>query len=97
MEKIQVIRCLAERRSKGKLYIARDRITSEACLVRKVYLDVANAGQDDGVPTSILREISVLKSVDHNNLSKITYCQVDGRIVTIVYPYYEKNLKEYFK
>jgi hypothetical protein len=31
--------------------------------VRHVVLDVANAGVDDGLPPSILREIAILKSL----------------------------------
>lgn len=51
--------------------MTRDRITNQKYLLRKVYLDVSNAGQDDGIPTSILREISHLKALNHPNISKI--------------------------
>jgi hypothetical protein len=33
-----------ERRSKGKLFIVRDRITGEKKGLRKIFLDVTNAG-----------------------------------------------------
>ena len=55
--------CLVERRSKGKLFKAIDRITERRCTVRRIYLDITNAGQDDGLPTSVLRELSHLRDV----------------------------------
>lgn len=69
-----------ERRSKGKLYKALDRVTNETCLLRKIYLDVTNAGQDDGLPTSVLREISHLKSLEHPNIGKIKQAEVKNEV-----------------
>jgi serine/threonine protein kinase len=43
-ERLKITQCLVERRSKGKLYKAVDRVTNETCLLRKIYLDVTNAG-----------------------------------------------------
>jgi hypothetical protein len=54
-----------ERRSKGKLYVTLDRVNGQKYLLRKIFLDVTNAGQDDGLPTSVLREISHLKALSH--------------------------------
>ena len=34
-------------------------------MIRKVDVVVSNAGHDDGIPTSILREICYLKSLSH--------------------------------
>ena len=39
-------------------------------MIRKVNVCVANAGHDDGVPTSILREISYLSSLSNPNIAK---------------------------
>jgi serine/threonine protein kinase len=61
---------LAERRSKGKQFKAVNRITGSFCSVRKIFLDVTNAGKDDGLPTSVLRELSYLKSLNHDNVTK---------------------------
>ena len=43
-ERLELYDCIVERRSKGKLYLARDRITQEKRTLRKIYLDVTNAG-----------------------------------------------------
>lgn len=69
-QKLRKVKLLAERRSKGKQFKAINRITGESCAVRKIFLDVTNAGQDDGLPTSVLRELSYLKSIDHPNITK---------------------------
>lgn len=53
--------------------IAFDRTNGEKFLLRKIFLDITNAGLDDGLPTSILREISHLKSIDHPNIGKIKH------------------------
>jgi serine/threonine protein kinase len=68
-ERLQVLACIVERRSKGKLFMTKDRVTGKKYLLRKIYLDVTNAGQDDGLPTSVLREISHLKALKHPNIS----------------------------
>jgi hypothetical protein len=71
LERLRIDRCLAERRSKGKLFVTTDRCSSKKYLLRKIFLDVTNAGQDDGLPTSVLREIAHLKALDHPNVGKI--------------------------
>lgn len=69
-QRIRKIQWLAERRSKGKQFKAINRINGNYCSVRKIFLDVTNAGQDDGLPTSVLRELSHLKSIEHPNIAK---------------------------
>jgi serine/threonine protein kinase len=74
------VQCLVERRSKGKLYKAVDRLTNDTCLLRKIFLDVTNAGQDDGIPTSVLREISHMKVLNHKNVGKIIHAEVKNEL-----------------
>jgi serine/threonine protein kinase len=64
-----MVRKVVERRSKGHTFFAQDRVTKEAFTVRRVYLDIANAGKDDGLPTSLLREISFLQGLQHPNIA----------------------------
>lgn len=43
-ERLQILNCIIERRSKGKLFVAMDRITLEKKAIRKIFLDITNAG-----------------------------------------------------
>jgi hypothetical protein len=43
-QKIQKTAVIVERRSKGKLMFGVDRLTRELLTIRKIYLDVTNAG-----------------------------------------------------
>ncbi len=88
---------LVERRSKGKLYTALNRVTGQSCLVRQTFLDVTNAGKDDGVPTSVLREVSYLASLSHPHIGSVVDAQVKGNVLYLSYPYQKTNLKEYMK
>jgi len=58
-----MVRKIVERRSKGHTYVCQDRVTKEAYAVRRVYLDITNAGKDDGLPASLLREISFVQDL----------------------------------
>lgn len=66
-------------------------------MLRKVMLDVTNAGVDDGVPTSILREISFLKSHKHESLVRMHDASVKGKTMNIVSEHLHCNLKEVIK
>jgi len=66
-------------------------------MIRKVNVVVSNAGQDDGIPTSILREISYLSFLYHENIQKIKEMEVDGEVVSIVAEQCDHNLKDFMK
>ena len=61
----------------------------------KNLLDIANAGKDDGFPTSVLRELSHLQSLRHPNIVKIEFVEVWQKVVQIVYENCDLNLKEF--
>lgn len=66
-------------------------------MLRKVMLDVTNAGVDDGVPTSILREVSFLRSHQHASLVKLSDASVKARQMNILSEHMHCNLKEVIK
>ena len=95
--KYAVQKKVVERRSKGQVYIAKNRITGELGVIRRVMLEVANSEKDDGIPTSALREISYLTSLSNPYVGTVTEAQVKSGTLLLVYPYQRYNLKEYMK
>jgi len=74
-----------------------DRLTREFLTMRKIYLDVTNAGQDDGLPTSVLREVSHLLNLKHKNIIQIKEATVKNEAVFISFSHCKYNLREYIK
>jgi serine/threonine protein kinase len=50
----------------GVVYKARDKQTGDYVALKKIRLE----GDDEGVPSTALREISLLKELDHTNVVK---------------------------
>ena len=63
------------------MYIGEDRLDRTRCTIRKMCLDVTNAGKDDGFPTSVLRELSHLKSLDSPYVAKVIQAEVKDKVV----------------
>ena len=92
---IKCCKCLVERRSKGKVYTGSFRSDQRPVTLRKVYLDITNAGYDDGVPTSLLREIAFLSELHHENVASIVAAEVVGKVVYVCTEQGDFNLKDY--
>lgn len=89
--------CIVERRSKGKLFKAISRLNRQPSILRRIHLALANAGFNDGLPTSVLREISYLSNLDHINITKIKEVEINKDFIQICSDYHDYNLKEYMK
>ena len=92
---VKCSKCLVERRSKGKVYTGSFRSDQRPVTLRKVSLDITNAGYDDGVPTSLLREIAFLSEMHHENIASILGAEVVGKVVYICTEQGDFNLKDY--
>jgi len=62
---------IVDRRSKGKLSIVFKKSTQSNMILRRLKLDICNAGYDDGLSTSTLREITNSKKLDSEYVSKV--------------------------
>ncbi|CAD8088890.1 unnamed protein product [Paramecium sonneborni] len=94
----QKFKFLQERRSKGKLYQVCNRLTDQQFVLRELDTIKANANHNDGYQTSVLREISYLKSLKpHSNIASIIQVKINNHIVQILYEYYPLNLREQLK
>ena len=57
---------------------------------------LGNAGKDDGFPTSVLRELSHLKSLDSPYVAKVIQAEVNDKVVQICFEH-GMNLKDYVR
>jgi len=78
IEQLVVIEKVVERRSKGKLFKCKRLGTPDQVLLRVVNLELTNAGKDDGVPTSFLREAALLSKVQHPNIIRYFGSEILG-------------------
>jgi len=78
IDQLLVAERVVERRSKGKLFKCQRLGTSDMVLLRVVNLELTNAGKDDGVPTSFLREAALLSKVQHPNIIKYFGSEILG-------------------
>ncbi|KAF8378850.1 hypothetical protein HHK36_030199 [Tetracentron sinense] len=75
----------------GVVYKARDILTNETVALKKVDL-----GQDGGgIPSSALREISILKEMDHENIVRLKDVVYNTKILYLVLEYLDLDLKKY--
>eukprot|EP01035_Chromulina_nebulosa_P020677 gene20677-26808_t len=77
----------------GVVYKARDRQLDVTVALKKIRLEV----EDEGIPSTTLREISVLRQLKHPNIVELTdVVQSEGRLY-LVFEFVDKDLKKYFE
>lgn len=77
----------------GVVYKARDRNTNEIVALKRIRLEV----EDEGIPSTALREISLLRELTHQNIVELKDCvQEDGRLY-LVFEFLDKDLKKYME
>jgi serine/threonine protein kinase len=97
LDQLRKIEKIVERRSKGKLYKAIRLGTQERVLVRIVNLELTNAGKDDGVPTSFLREAALLSKLKHTNVVKFEGAEIVGKDALTCTEFVYMNFSTWFK
>mmetsp|Transcript_19123 Transcript_19123/g.20725 ORF Transcript_19123/g.20725 Transcript_19123/m.20725 type:complete len:296 (-) Transcript_19123:323-1210(-) len=76
----------------GVVYKARDKQTNEIVALKRIRLEV----EDEGIPSTTLREISVLRQLKHPNIVLLNdVVQSEGRLF-LVFEFVDKDLKRYF-
>lgn len=78
----------------GVVYKARDLLSPDGNLIvalKRIRLEV----EDEGIPSTALREISLLREVEHPNIVNLLDCvQNEGRLY-LVFEFMDKDLKKY--
>jgi len=74
----------------GVVYKAKDRVTGEIVALKKIRLEA----EDEGIPSTAIREISLLKELQHPNIVRLfdvvhTECRL-----TLVFEFLDQDLKK---
>lgn len=77
----------------GKVYKSKDPQTNEMQAIKKVRIDNIT----EGIPCTVLREISLLKYLNHKNIIKIRDVKIRSNEIDIVLDYCKYDLKRYMK
>lgn len=90
--KFQIVEKLGEG-TYGKVYKARSTRTSQVCAMKKMKLDT----EDEGVPSTAIREIALLKELSHENIVKLLDVFCTTNKLALVFEFVESDLKKYMK
>lgn len=90
MEKYQKIEKIGEG-TYGVVYKAKNRASGEIVALKKIRLEA----EDEGIPSTAIREISILKELQHNNIVRLHDVIHTDKKLTLVFEYLEQDLKKY--
>ncbi|KAL7184949.1 hypothetical protein ACSBR2_026985 [Camellia fascicularis] len=76
----------------GCVYKAHKRDTNEIVALKMIY---SIDDGDEGVPSSVIREVSYLKEMDHSNIVRLLDVLDDDKILCLVLEYMDLDLKKF--
>jgi len=74
----------------GVVYLAKNKFTEELVALKKI----RKQQEEDGVPSSALREIALLMELEHVNIVKLIEVINTIKKLTLVFEYVPKDLKK---
>mmetsp|Transcript_83686 Transcript_83686/g.270803 ORF Transcript_83686/g.270803 Transcript_83686/m.270803 type:complete len:406 (-) Transcript_83686:46-1263(-) len=77
----------------GKVYKARQNRTAKIVAMKKMKLD----SEEEGVPSTAIREIALLKELSHENVVKLLDVFCSTNKLVLVFEFVENDLKKYMK
>lgn len=86
-------KCLLGEGTYGKVYEARSTRTGETVAMKQMKLDA----QEEGVPSTAIREIALLKELPHPNVVRLLDVFCKPNKLVLVFEYLQNDLKKYMK
>jgi len=77
----------------GEVYKAVDRATNTVVAMKRMKLDQ----EDEGVPSTAIREVSLLKELNHPNIVKLMDVFCSQKKLFLIFEFVEQDMKKYFK
>ena len=77
----------------GVVYRAKDQLTNEIIALKKIRLE----HEDEGVPSTAIREISLLKECQHENIVKIKDIVHEENKLYIIFEFLDQDLKKHLE
>jgi len=90
MEKYQKIEKIGEG-TYGVVYKARNRLTGDMVALKKIRLEA----EDEGIPSTAIREISILKELQHPNIVRLHDVIHTEKKLTLVFEFCDEDLKKH--
>ena len=90
VERYQKIEKLGEG-TYGVVYKAKDKVTNEIIALKKIRLE----NEDEGVPSTAIREISLVKDCQHPNIVKLKDIVHNEQKLYLIFEYLDYDLKKY--
>jgi len=90
MEKYQKIEKIGEG-TYGVVYKAKNRASGEIVALKKIRLEA----EDEGIPSTAIREISILKELQHPNIVRLHDVIHTEKKLTLVFEYLDQDLKKF--
>ncbi len=77
----------------GVVFKAIDRQTSQTIALKKIRLE----HEDEGVPSTAIREISLLKEINHPNVIRLKDLVYDENKLYLIFDYLDHDLKKFLE
>jgi cyclin-dependent kinase len=74
----------------GQVYKARDTDTGQIVAIKKIRLE----SEDEGIPSTAIREIALLKELQHPNIVRLVNVLHTDKKLTLVFEYLDQDLKK---
>jgi len=75
----------------GEVYKAKDLQTNEFVGLKKIKIDT----EDEGIPSTALREISILRELQHPNIVELKDCILNEGRIYLVFELVDQDLKKF--